>query len=232
MARMSHLCRQWRLKPSASKTVSSAFHLHNTSATSEPSVYLDGQRLRHECHPTHLGVTRPYAVLQRTLDKDCRQAEKLKQLVNEASWFHLGRQRQHSAVICSGASLFSIAIQQQSTAPQSGDALLTQVRSMCNWFELYHAPHLWYPPFYTSPMASSALQHWTASPTKEGCHWQAGGENSLKHDKHGSRPIQPDIYNPPLLRHPGSRCGWTCNQLTSKVDGGITGSRLRWSILI
>ena len=31
--------------------------------------------------------------------------------------------------------------------------------------------------------------------------------------------------------HPGSRCGWTCNQLTSKVDGGITGSRLRWSIL-
>jgi len=31
--------------------------------------------------------------------------------------------------------------------------------------------------------------------------------------------------------HSGSRCGWTCNQLTSKVDGGITGSRLRWSIL-
>ena len=23
--------------------------------------------------------------------------------------------------------------------------------------ELYHASHLWYPPFYTSPMASSAL---------------------------------------------------------------------------
>ena len=31
--------------------------------------------------------------------------------------------------------------------------------------------------------------------------------------------------------HPGSRCGYICNQLTSKVDGGITGSRLRWSIL-
>ena len=25
--------------------------------------------------------------------------------------------------------------------------------------ELYHASHLWYPPFYTSPMASSALKH-------------------------------------------------------------------------
>ena len=47
MARMSHFCRQWRLKPSASKTISSVFHLHNTSATCELSVYLDGQRLRH-----------------------------------------------------------------------------------------------------------------------------------------------------------------------------------------
>jgi len=54
--------RQWRLKPSASKTISTVFHVHNTSATRELSVYLDGQRLRHECHPTYLGVT-----LDRTL---------------------------------------------------------------------------------------------------------------------------------------------------------------------
>jgi len=54
---MSHFCRQWRLKPSASKTISSVFHLHNTTATRELSVYLDGQRLRHECHLTYLGVT-------------------------------------------------------------------------------------------------------------------------------------------------------------------------------
>ena len=38
------------------------FHLHNTSATRELSVYLDGLRLRHECHSTYLGVT-----LDRTL---------------------------------------------------------------------------------------------------------------------------------------------------------------------
>jgi len=53
------------------------------------------------------GDFRPYAVLQRTLDEDCRQAEEPKQLVDEASRFHLGRQCQHSAVICSGTLLYS-----------------------------------------------------------------------------------------------------------------------------
>ena len=38
------------------------FHLHNTSGTRELSVYHDGQRLQHECHPTYLLVT-----LDRTL---------------------------------------------------------------------------------------------------------------------------------------------------------------------
>ena len=46
------------------------------------------------------GDSRLYAVLQRTLDEDCRQTEELKQLVDEASWFHLRCQCQHSAVIC------------------------------------------------------------------------------------------------------------------------------------
>jgi len=62
MARMSHFCRQWRLEPSASKTIISVFNLHNTSATRELSVYLGSQRLRHESHPTYLGV-----ILDRTL---------------------------------------------------------------------------------------------------------------------------------------------------------------------
>ena len=57
MAWLSHFCQQWRLKPSASETISSVFHLHNHSATQKLSVYLDVQRLMHECHPTYLGVT-------------------------------------------------------------------------------------------------------------------------------------------------------------------------------
>jgi len=65
MVRMSHFCRQWRLKPIASKTISSVFHLHNTSATRELSVYLDGQCLRHECYPTYIGVTLDHTLTYR-----------------------------------------------------------------------------------------------------------------------------------------------------------------------
>ena len=92
-------------------------------------------------------------------------------------------------------------------APLSGHALLTPVRSMCSW-TLPCVSSL-VPPFYTSPMASSALQHWTASHMKEGCHWQAGGEN-----RQTWQLANPAWY--PLAHHcydwhPESRCGWTCN---------------------
>ena len=99
------------------------------------------------------GDSRPYAVLQRTLDEDCRQAEELKQLADVASRFHLGRQRQHSAVICFGALLFSSRVLRPSLV-----TLCSHKSGRCT-VELYHVSHLWYPPFYTSPMASSALQH-------------------------------------------------------------------------
>ena len=56
-------------------------------------------------------------------------------------------------VICSGALLFSSRVLRPSLV-----TLCSQKSSRCA-AELYHAPHLWYPPFYTSPMASSALQH-------------------------------------------------------------------------
>jgi len=150
--------------------------------------------------PPILGDSRPYAVLQSTLDEDCRQAEELKELVDEASRFHLGRQRRHSTVICSGALLFSSRVLRPSLV-----TLCSHKSGQCA-VELYHASHLWYPPFYTSPMASSALQHWTASPTKEGCQplkswWRKSsnmtvGQSSLISLAH-------HCYD----WHPESRCG-------------------------
>ena len=53
-------------------------------------------------HNLSWGDSRLYAVLQRTLDKDCRQAEEPKQLV-EASRFHLGRQCQTANTLWSSA---------------------------------------------------------------------------------------------------------------------------------
>ena len=125
MARMSHFCRQWRLKASTSKTISSVFHLHNTSTTRELSVYLDGQRLRHECHPTYLGVT-----LDRTLsyrEHLTKIAGKLKNRNNLLMKLAgpSGHQRQHPAVICSGTLLFSNRVLRPSV-------VMPQVRSMCS----------------------------------------------------------------------------------------------------
>jgi len=136
-----------------------AKHLRNNQQCVKPAWY--------QCHPRTVSLSgwpapsawvppilswrdsRPYAVLQRTLDKDCRQAEELKQLVDEASRFHLGCQHQHSVVICSGTLLFSSRV------------LHPRLVTLCSQksgryaVELYHAPYLWYPPFYTSPMALS-----------------------------------------------------------------------------
>jgi len=133
------------------------------------------------------GDSRPYAVLQRTLDKDCRQAEEPKQLVDEASRFHLGRQRQHSVVICSGTLLFSSRVLRPSLV-----TLCSHKSGRCA-VELYHAPHLWYPPLPWLPVLSNieppALRRKAAT-----------DKLVEKVVIHNSWPIQPDILNPPLLQ--------------------------------
>ena len=47
------------------KTVTSVFHLLNTSAAHELGVHMEGQQLRHDPNPVYLGVT-----LDRTLSRD------------------------------------------------------------------------------------------------------------------------------------------------------------------
>jgi len=155
MARMSHFCRQWQLKPSASKTVSSVFRLHNTNATRKLSVCLDGQRLRHECHPTYLGVT-----LGRTLsyrEHLTKTAGKLKNR-NNLSMKLPGSTWDANANTLRSSALALCYSSAEYCARPSTVTLCSQKSGRCA-VELYHAPHLWYPPFYTSPMASSVLQH-------------------------------------------------------------------------
>jgi len=59
----------------------------------------------------------------------------------------------YSTVICSDALLFSSRVLRPSLV-----TCCSHKSGRCA-VELYYAPRLWYPPFYTSPMASSALQH-------------------------------------------------------------------------
>jgi len=127
-------------------------------------------------------------------------------------------------VICSGALLFSNTVLRPSLV-----TLCSHKSGRCA-VKLYHVPHLWYTPFYTLPcfrfQCSPTLNRQLALRRKA-----ATNKLVYKIVKHNSWPIQLDILNPTFLRLTSrKRCGWTCNQLTSKVDGGITGSRLRWLI--
>jgi len=107
--------------------------------------------------------SRPYAVLQRTLDKDCRQAEEPKQLVDEASRFHLGCQRKHTAVICSGASAaeYCAPVRSRPSHTSQVDMQLNFTMRLISSLvpSVLHFSH----GFQCYPTLN-------ASPTKEGCH--------------------------------------------------------------
>jgi len=164
------------------------------------------------------GDSRPSAVLQRTHDKDCRQAEEPKQLADEAGRFYLRRQRQHSAVICSGALLFSSRVLHLSLVTLCNTS---QVDVQLNSTMVLSVLHLFHG-FQCSPTLNCQpyegrlpLTSWWRKSSN-----MTVGQSSLIFLTH-------HCYDWHLRSH----CGWTCNQLTSKADGGITGSRLRWSIL-
>jgi len=98
--------------------------------------------------------------------------------------------------------------------------MLTHVRSMCSW---------------TLPCASSLvpsvlhLSHgFQCSPTLN----RQPYEGRLPLTSWWTKSSNMTVGQSSLISlahhccdwHPGNRCGWTCNQLTLKVDGGITGS--------
>jgi len=88
--------------------IENGFHLHNTSVTRELSVYLDGQRLRHECHPTYLGVTLDHTLsyrehLMKTAGRQLKNRNNLLMKLPGSTWGTSA----NTAVIYSGALLFS-----------------------------------------------------------------------------------------------------------------------------
>jgi len=127
----------------------------------------------------------------RKLDKNCRQAEEPKQLVDEASWFHLGRQHQHSVVICSGTLLFSSRVLCRSLL-----MLCSHKSDQCA-VELYHVSHLWYTSGSTPLPWLPVLSNIELPALRRKAATDKLVEKIVKHD---SWPNQPDILSPPLLR--------------------------------
>jgi len=237
MVRMSHFCRQWRLKPSASKTIGSLFHLHNTSATRELSVYLDGWRIRHECPSTYLWVTLDptlsytgalvvtHAMLRRLIN--CRFL-----LFIIITW-----QRLQASWRTETNNLIKLA---GSTWGTSANTLRSSALALC-YLAAEYCASVWSCSAHTSQVdvqLNSTMHLVSGTFCSTTLPWlpvlsnielpalrrKAATDKLVeKIVKHDSWPIQPDILNPLLLQltsslthhcydwHPRSCCGWTCN---------------------
>ena len=205
------------LKPSASKTISSVFHLHNTSATRELSAYLDGQRLRHECYPTYLVVTLEHTLSYREhLTKTIRKLKKgnnlLMKLASSTWGASANTLRSSALVLCYSAAEYCAPVWSRSAHTSQVDVQLNSTTRLISG-TLCSTPLPWLPvlPNIKPP----ALRSWW----RKSSHMTLGQYRLISLAHHCCEC------------HQGNHCGWTCNRLTSKVDGGITGSRLRWSIL-
>ena len=216
MVWMSHFWQQ----PNTSKTINSVFHLQYQRHTQTVSLS-DGQRLMHECHLTYLGVT-----LDRTLsyrEHLTKTACKLKNRNNllmklaGSTWDASANTLWSSTVVlCYSAAEYCAPVWSRSahisqvdvpwTLP-CGSSLAPSVPHLCHGFQCS-------PTFNCRPYEGRLpLTSW----------WRKSSNTTV--DQSRLISLTHRCYD----WHPGSRCGWTYNQLTSKVDGGITGSRLRWS---
>jgi len=141
LSSVSHYCRQWRFKPSAAKTVASAFHLNNVSAHRKLQVCLNGQHLMHDPYPKYLGVTPDRTLSFR--EHLVKTASKLKNRNNllmklgGSSW-GANAEAWNPAIICIGFMLRSCRVLCPCLVPLS-----SRKPGRCT-AELHHATHFWY----------------------------------------------------------------------------------------
>ena len=88
--RMANYCKEWRLKPSVQKTVSSIFHLNNARAQTELNISLNGARIKHDKNPVYLGMTLDRSLTYRNhlqkLSSKVRTRNNLLQMVAGSTW--------------------------------------------------------------------------------------------------------------------------------------------------
>jgi len=169
------------------------------------------------------GDFKPYAVLQRTLDKDCRQAEEPKQRVDEGSRFYLGRQRQHSVVIRSGALLFRSRVLRPSLV-----MLCSHKSGRCT-VELYHAPHrciLGSTPLPLLPVLTSRKPLWLdLQPVNIISRW--------RHNWTSAQVVNSHLVCGPTIRQPGfdlRRQQWSLLNRVRTEQGHCGACRRNWQL--
>jgi len=216
MVRMASYCRLWRLKPSPMKTVTSVFHLLNTSAARELRVHMEGQQLRHDPNPVYLGqdselLTTPY--------KDCWKVTKPNNLLMKlagSSWgANANTLRSSALALCYSVAEYCCPVWQRSTHVGLVDAQLHSSMYLISG-TVRSTPLPWLP--ILTNIEPPALRCRAAT---DKCRLNV---TVIGHYMMTSFTLLHFAWN-----HT-NHCGGTCRQLMSQVGGGKTGNRLRWSI--
>jgi len=173
--------------------------MHNTSATHKLSVYLDGQHLWHECHPTYLGVT-----IDRTLsyrEHFTKTAGKLKnrnnllmKLAGSTYGASANTLRLSPLALRYSSAEYCAPVWSRSAHTSQVDVQLNSTMRLISG-TLRSTPLPWLPVL--SNIEPPALGRKAASNKLV--------EKIVKHDRW---PIQPDILNPPLLQLTSRKPQW------------------------
>jgi len=165
--------------------------MHNTSTTRKLSVYPDGQRLSHECHPTYLGVTLDCTLSYREhLTKTAGKLKNRNNLLTKlaiSTWGTSANTLRSSAlVLCYSAAEYCTPVWSRSAHTSQVDVQLNCTMHLISG-TLWSQPLPWLPVLFN--IEQPALERKAATDKLV--------EKIIKHD---SWPIQSDKLNPPLLQ--------------------------------
>jgi len=160
------------------------------STTRELTVYLDGQRLRHECHPTYLEVTLDPTLsyrehLTKTAGKLKNQNNLLMKLAGSTWSASANTLRSSALALCYSAAEYCVPVWSRSAHTGQVDVQLNFTMRLISG-TLRSAPLPWLPVL--SNIEPPALRRKAATNKMV--------EKIVKKIKHDSWPIQPDILNP------------------------------------
>jgi len=204
------------------KTVTSVFHLLNTSTARELRIHIEGQQLRHDPNPVYLGVTLDMTLSYRQhLTKTARKLQSRNNLLMKLAGSSCGANantlRSSALALCYSVAEYCCPVWQHSTLISLIDAQLHSSMRLISG-TVGSTPLPWLPVL--TNIEPPAVRRRAATDkliTQAECHRDG-------HYMMTSFTLFHFAWNR------ANHCGGTCRQLMSQVGGGKTGNRLRWSI--